>query len=359
MSSQVSNIPNRISSPSNSPAGPAPSLSPPMDKTPPKSLIATPPSPLSPKNSKLLASSLKVEKKEVSETVEAILMSYGYFPISKFFDTTNDEGIILYIKCRNRYGETVYVDMDDIDFASEDETAIFVRQGKLKEIPLAIKVGDLECVDDIVCGLAYDCKDGFCVVKGSKDKTDSYVYKEEFKSRSLSGSDGIPHPVISMKEIKSDPTNTLKMTHKAVERIRNKVEEDSRRRIEESKESVKNFMTAYSEFIAYVQTLEQGYNKTIETLQSFSDGNYAIMLSKDKESQEYKDALRKQRKISSEIYLRGQKLQELIVTSRNLSERLSSMKDNAAYLKEQTEKLKELTNKINSTFEKTEEIGTK
>jgi len=287
------------------------------------------------------------------EIVEERLIAYGYYPLSKIVE---DGEKAIFIKCRNRYGETVYVELDTLGFTSFDKDKMtFVKSGKLNEIPYSIQVGDLDCSKSDICGLVYDCKEGVCVIKNtvSGPVKSEYVYTEKSKDRNLVGSDNVAHPVIRMSEIVANPEAILKHTHEYVRRLRKQAYQDGADRIRKGEELVQRFLNSYHRFGQSVKEVERGFGSDIDKLQKYSDEYFNILESIPLEQRGgdlYRYNLERQRKVSEELAFRSSYLVEMISACAKFTDELSILENSIKFLDSKVEYLQSLKGKIDQTF---------
>jgi hypothetical protein len=164
--------------------------------------------------SKIEDSKIKIIKDNKIK-IDDELLEAEYIVINKIYD----DDILKYIKAINKNGQKVLINIDE---NNNDFNISKKRADKSDKLPYNIKTSALNCINNVVCGVALQCgNDEMCIInKNSKDlkiKETLYDYNGEDKN----DDDLIVYPVIKLSEIKLNPKDLLVNTDVATARLQN------------------------------------------------------------------------------------------------------------------------------------------
>lgn len=187
-----------------------------------------------------------MESKE-DENIDNILTSYYYTPLAKMVVQTEDTREGRYIKAINPIGIPVFVSLDDgghIVTGSKDLTV--VTRGNASLVPYSVKKGSYTSTVPYNKGVAIVCNRGICVLERgdtvSNVKESNYMYAdapiidsmkgqtgpvtilEQHRDRVLSDNNMTSYPIVSLRDIRQNPSLTLNHT----EIVSNRLSELSR-----------------------------------------------------------------------------------------------------------------------------------
>ena len=144
------------------------------------------------------------------------LLKAEYIVISKIYDDNK----LKYIKAINKNGQKVLINIDE-----NNNNFSKKREAKSDKLPYNIKTSALNCINNVICGVALQCgNDEICIInKDSKDlkiKESLYDYNEN-NDDDKTNDDLIVYPVIKLSEIKLNPRDLLVNTDVATARLQN------------------------------------------------------------------------------------------------------------------------------------------
>ena len=144
------------------------------------------------------------------------LLKAEYIVISKIYDDSK----LKYIKAINKNGQKVLINIDE-----NNNNFSKKREAKSDKLPYNIKTSALNCINNVICGVALQCgNDEICII--NKDSTDLkikeslYDYNEN-NDDDKNNDDLIVYPVIKWSEIKLNPRDLLVNTDVATARLQN------------------------------------------------------------------------------------------------------------------------------------------
>jgi|694.fasta_scaffold131710_1 hypothetical protein len=162
----------------------------------------------------------KIEDSINKNKIDDELLEAEYIVINKIY---NDD-ILKYIKAINKNGQKVLINID------ENNNDFNISKKKSDKLPYNIKTSALNCINNVVCGVALQCgNDEMCIInKDSKDlkiKETLYDYNEnndeDKNNNDKNNDDLIVYPVIKWSEIKLNPKDLLVNTDVATARLQN------------------------------------------------------------------------------------------------------------------------------------------
>jgi len=167
-------------------------------------------------DSKIEDSKLKISKIEDNK-IDDELLEAEYIVIHKIYN----DNILKYIKAINKNGQKVLINIDE---NSNDFNLSKKSTDKLKNLPYNIKTSAINCINNVVCGVALQCGNNeMCIInkdsKNLKIKETLYDYNENNDDKN--NDDLIVYPVIKWSEIKLNPKDLLINTDVATARLQN------------------------------------------------------------------------------------------------------------------------------------------
>jgi len=160
--------------------------------------------------------------------IEQELLLAGYAPRDKVIvRSSNGQRSVAYVKCLNKVGLVVFVELDVDGFvSSQPDDLSMVEVQKADILPLSVKMGVKDCAGLDVCGVAFECKDAICTVthdpRDMSLRETSFVYEEKYTERmALLGDGFIAYPIVKVSEIRANPDLVLANTRMVTARIRN------------------------------------------------------------------------------------------------------------------------------------------
>lgn len=198
---------------------------------------------------------LPVEAKMQSKaSMDTILREYLYTPIGKITSKDERTGEIIgeYVKCVNPMGIIVFVQMNDGGYVSISKCDLtMTRVGKVDMIPYSVKSCSYEMAAPESVGVAIECSNGVCTIErnttGEPQETNfmkSDVCKDgngacymrpgegEVKIINPHGDSYITdegiifYPIVSMSEIRANPSLVLENTEKSYTKLQKKAKEE-------------------------------------------------------------------------------------------------------------------------------------
>lgn len=181
----------------------------------------------------------------IKETsVEQILLKSGYAALEKIIVRHPDGSMeAKYYKTFNKLGQIVFVYLDTEGHVAMLPTDVVMIEGSSgTTIPLSIKMGSYECSGLDVCGVAFLCSDGICVLDrenqgGMAPRESSYVFLDKGSEKIVIEDLAISYPVVKMSEIKANPEQVLRNTDQVTKRIRAnlmKISQEGMKKLESS-----------------------------------------------------------------------------------------------------------------------------
>jgi len=144
------------------------------------------------------------------------LNRFEYVLINKIIK--KGENVIKYITAINKNGQKVLVDIDDKNTDKKSKTN--------NNIPENIKINSMNCINNIVCGVAFDCENNEMSVL-NKDNTELKPKEYTFECKKIYNSDTkyqediIVYPIVKMSEIRVNSKDLLINTDIATSRLQN------------------------------------------------------------------------------------------------------------------------------------------
>ena len=144
------------------------------------------------------------------------LNRFEYVLINKIIK--KGENVIKYITAINKNGQKVLVDIDDKNTDKKSKTN--------NNIPENIKINSMNCINNIVCGVAFDCENNEMSVL-NKDNTELKPKEYTFECKKIYNSDKnyqediIVYPIVKMSEIRVNSKDLLINIDIATSRLQN------------------------------------------------------------------------------------------------------------------------------------------
>jgi hypothetical protein len=154
-----------------------------------------------------------------STSVESQLEAKKYTILDRII--TDEDGVqVHYIKAYDCNGVIVYILMDTIG-------SVAVKSDELKTmscmnqsgIPVSDKMSASSCAGTGVCGVALICNEELCMMVRNNDGTTTETSFQSSVPIMNTGSTSVPHIIVRMSEITSDPEGTLNRCYEANERM--------------------------------------------------------------------------------------------------------------------------------------------
>lgn len=190
----------------------------------------------------LVSSVLPEEVAAPPATIDDHLRSLGYVPLSQGKVVSNGE--LKYVKAHDLYGNTVYIDVDELNpSVSVGQADLSYTETIPTETPLEDVLSRAEGIQLSVPGVVYECQDGICTIRREAKTYDlkATQYTRENAapgsmtlvtpgSRRLSslqhaydGKSPLPHPIVKLSDIELNPTLVRKNTETACLRFRSQL----------------------------------------------------------------------------------------------------------------------------------------
>ena len=196
-------------------------------------------------------------------SVEQELIKNGYTIINRMLVIDKDNTQLNYLKCINKLGQYVYILVDNGYLPYREKDLEYREIDESYMLPLSIKTGILDCVDLQVNGIIFDSDGILCIVKRN-----SFLNLEE-KTYALLGSsqelpnECIPHPLITLSEIKQDANCILEITDTIVKKIRS-----------EFYNKIMSNLDSFSKNIQTLNTIVNEYNKLLTETKSKMENDF-------------------------------------------------------------------------------------
>ena len=144
-------------------------------------------------------------RKMVDElSVPKILLEHGFGTLGNIMSSN---GHLLFIKALTPDCNKVYIQLDDNHY-SVTGNDLQVEEVSVELVPEKMILSTMDCIRHEVCGAAFDCKDGICVVIQENDGFTSK--KRNFRILGNMASENIvPCPIVKLSQIKHNPEKTL------------------------------------------------------------------------------------------------------------------------------------------------------
>jgi hypothetical protein len=156
----------------------------------------------------------------VSGNYDNELMKNGYTKLDTVTIDTEGGERALYLKGYNICGDICYIDVtkpNAVTVQLANRTRVRAVQGS--SIDAGVIANTQECVGNSMCGLAFDCENGFCVAnKGDDGKSYTRTYtmvEEPQRKKIVPFGSPIAYPVITMDEIIANNEDCIERVRKA------------------------------------------------------------------------------------------------------------------------------------------------
>jgi hypothetical protein len=166
--------------------------------------------------------------------IEEELLRYGYAPKEKIILQCNEDQSLEcpYIKAVNKNGHTVFVELDVDGRVEMDNENVTIERKDINIVPYSAKIGEMDCSKLDVCGLAFQCTDGICVL--TRQDQSLTPLERNFQNMitiekacdtcprvGTINSSLISYPIVKMTEIRFNPDYVLKIVDDCTKRLRN------------------------------------------------------------------------------------------------------------------------------------------
>lgn len=218
--------------------------------------------------------------------IEQELFNRGFIPIDQIVSEDKfGKPIVKYIKVVTENGYKAFVDPDDVEglINIKKETNILKPRYSVSSIPYSIKNGSLECLSNIACGIAYECKDELCVInKNTIEEPQEIVFTTMPDITKVATMDYISYPIVRMEDILANPTDVIQEIQEVTDRLhreeKNKCLEDTIR----TNQSFGKMANQYDEMVLRYREAFRSIENNLSFLQSldinFSNQNNQIIL---------------------------------------------------------------------------------
>ena len=204
--------------------------------------------------------------------VDQILLSAGLRPLHKIVNNEGGQHMVTYIKAETNRGQRVLVMIDTPGYTAVSPTDLkTIRQKPVTIIPYTTKMSSLEIAGQGVTGVAFDCKEGMCVVTrdegdgGAPLETNLTIIKEHAAAVGVLDGSDLAYPVVSLSEVRAAPAEINKAIDRAVINLRKRAQDAAALRLNEMKAAIARLVGAFNSYTAahnkYVTGLNESTNK--------------------------------------------------------------------------------------------------
>lgn len=178
----------------------------------------------------------------MQSSLEKELFDLNYAPLQKIIidnsaqkpdsEENSNQQKELFVKAYDLNGNLVYVRITQFGYISDKNNRKTITIGSDAElIPLSVRIGAYECTQKLICGVAFECNNSFCLVKDPEiddpsPTTINYALigdeqTDQVLLTSPTNSDLYTVlPVINLEDIRSDPKTILDYTQRIVIMLR-------------------------------------------------------------------------------------------------------------------------------------------
>lgn len=200
------------------------------------------------------------------------LESHGYRVKEKIIahrDTASNEAA--YCKAVNKMGQTCFIEVDDdkavMGVNPRDLSAYEMRDASV--IPLATKLGTLECAGSDVVGVALVCESSVCMITRKEHNEPverTFIFGESRPERMAQiGDNPVAYPIVRLSEIRASPEAVMQIISAATARIRRMAREEVEKQFAQSqlaaKELYNKVAEAHGKFEKYMNQLDTDVTK--------------------------------------------------------------------------------------------------
>ena len=162
----------------------------------------------------------------ISGNYDNELLKNGYVRLDTVTIDTEGGERAIYVKAYNLNGDICYIDItkpSGITVQLSNRTRVKAVQGS--SISPSVISGTQECAGNGVCGLAFDCEGGFCVLnKGDDGKSypRTYIVVEATRKKVTPYGSPVAYPIITIDEIVANNEDAITRVRKATQNIQNR-----------------------------------------------------------------------------------------------------------------------------------------
>ena len=148
---------------------------------------------------------------------EELLLTMGYAILEKIIVNTSDRGpVVRYLKAVNKNGQTLYIDINIEGYVSSEGASTLLEETNVTAVPYSTKISAIQCSKLDICGVAFNCENGVCMVRRGDDMKPQEQNLIRTVNKNPGGISGIadvekmiPYPMILLSEIFSQPDAML------------------------------------------------------------------------------------------------------------------------------------------------------
>ncbi len=195
-------------------------------------------------------------------------IKFGYTPLHRVKTKEKTKYVIAY----NSNGQKVYVDTEGTDVdPKRDDVYLMETKSPLRDVAPSLKAGTYDCAKKDITGVALECKEGLCIIVGSKTDIKPVEINYNYSGQEERDRDYIAYPVVSWAEIRENPGIVLKNTDIVVRRLRKNDYETAKNNLVQLKQSIESWTIALSEFEIINTESENKIRRTLEELEQINN----------------------------------------------------------------------------------------
>lgn len=287
------------------------------------------------------------EMLNINDDGRKILASTGYTVIGSVSVKHKDGTQTLFMRALNPIGCIVLVRMDSGSHVVTNPADLsMIESVESSSLDRATMSGIYNSVNPFVKGAAVQCKSGFCVIETSMQDSTEFVqhnyqnadavqigkaYSEEWMTDS---NKMIVYPIVSLKDIQTDPVRTLQYTDIACVNIRNQAtrrgemdikhfDQEYQRMSDICKATVSQYKTLRTSLMADLEIRRTNARRTVSIDRSRMDSRSRESLERDYNSN--MNAMRREEELLMEMNKIARTVGDLSIDFQSLSEKMIAL----------------------------------
>lgn len=252
-------------------------------------------------------------------SIENELLTLGYVPVSRVI-VRNHRDNTKYIKCLNKYGQSVYVLIDEAGFTTARPSDLYLYESAdVTIMPYSAKIGSYECAKSDVCGVAFECgSNGICTMIREPQSLDpvetNYIFKSEHTNGVVTDVDSsISYPVVRLSEIRANNQLVLENTAKVLRQLRNSEYKEMIQELALTQKAIIELQSKFEDYNLLREKAAEQIHTTLSKLEGWNDEYLRIPPTTDADREAYK-------RIQTNLVFRNKAIITMLHSMRKISE---------------------------------------